>query len=152
MHKINYKIHFGSKPCGYILCSPEARGEYAQKLKEKFSYGFFGHFFSVDFKNRGYTGKFWVKHLFLVENVTSLDQFLPKFRSQKTWKPCIPIDRSFYPEQKIILQQLLKIIILQVTGGFVFYITRGSKLVKTMFTTLGISEINFLMLAATLLS
>ena len=65
-------------------------------------------------------GKFWVKHLFLGKNVTSLDQLLQKFQSQKIWKPCIPIDRSFYPEQNVLLQQLLKITILQVTGGFVF--------------------------------
>ena len=45
------------------------------------------------------------------------------------WKPCIPIDGYFYPEQNILLQKLLKITILQVTGGFVFQVTRGSKLV-----------------------
>ena len=92
---------------------------YGQKLREKSSYSFFGQYFSVDFENQGYTGKFWVKHLFWDQNVTSLDQFLPKFQSQKIWKPCIPINRSFYPEQKILLQQLLKTTI-QVTGGFVF--------------------------------
>ena len=62
-------------------------------------------------------GKFWVKHLFLGQNLTSMDQFLPKSRSQKIWKPCIPGDRCFYPE--ILFQQLLKITILPVTGDFV---------------------------------
>ena len=113
----------------YIVQELEGEGEYEQKLREKFSNSFLGQFFSVDFETRRYTGKFWVKHLFLGQNVTSLAQFLPKFQSQKIWKPCIPIDRSSYPEQKILLQQLLKINILQVTGDFVFQVTRGSKLV-----------------------
>ena len=93
-------------------------GGYGRKLREKFSYRFLGQSFSVDVEKRGYTGKFWVKHLFLGQNVKSLDQFLPNFQSQKIWKPCILIDRSFYPEQK--QQQLLKTTILQITESFVF--------------------------------
>ena len=50
--------------CMYVLVQ-ELEGWYAQKSREKFSYRFFGHFFSVDSKNQGYTGKFWVKNLFL---------------------------------------------------------------------------------------
>ena len=107
--------------CDLVIIVQKLEGGHAQKLKEKSSYSFFGHPFSVDSKNGRYAGKFGVKHVFLGQNVTSLDdQFLPKFQSQKIWKPCEPINRSYYPEQKILLQQLLKITILPVTGGFVF--------------------------------
>ena len=43
------------------LLVQELEGGYAQKLREEFSYSFFGHIFSVDSKNQGYMSKFWAK-------------------------------------------------------------------------------------------